>query len=382
MFLLFKKGYDPLAFEKELTQITASITSTQEQIYKLSRRKRSTRKTTIHYLLVIYIVGNLYNYTQIPQIPNTTRFQAIIKGLSRNQWIFVIVYPIILYFLVRLLGGLYDWLLKSRQTKLSSLQERHKLKIEELKKITNFNTTSELLEKYGDPNERKRKTANVIDKGTSSGAQGIPGNGNLKQRLNVNPGTINVSKPISEMKPGLQKQEQQQPLEGLQQKQQPSSSKPSDINNKRSPSSSHQEVQSQRSFQDRLLDILVGSDYSETIESRYALICAGCFKHNGLASPGCTEPHKVPYICPQCGLFNGEMQEPPNGLYPNYIGPELSQSPVPSEGIESVPKEDLENVSVPSPVLAKEPNTKIEKEPMLVEHSRSLSPNQDDTTSK
>lgn len=338
MFLLFKKGYDPLAFEKELTQITGSITSTQEQIYRLRRRRRSVRKTCIHYLLVVYVVGNLYNYTQIPPVSGTrTRFQGVVKGLSRNQWTFVVVFPVLLYFLVRMVSGLYDWLVSSRQTKLRGLQQKHKLKIEELKKITNFNTTSELLDKYGDPIERKKKKP--TGEGTSSGAQSVPGNGQIKQRLHVNPGTINIPQQLPTEQSQRQQRQQGQPL---QTQQIPEKANQPPINL----------VQTQnqplpRSFQDRLLDMLVGSDSSEAVESRYALICANCYKHNGLAPPGCKEPHKVPYICPNCGLFNGEFQLSPSGVDANLLSaefqPSRGPSPVPSQAADASITSDAEN---------------------------------------
>lgn len=57
---------------------------------------------------------------------------------------------------------------------------------------------------------------------------------------------------------------------------------------------------------DRILDVLVGEDEMSP-KNRYALICANCRNHNGLAQYG-ELPESVVYICPHCGFKNGQSK--------------------------------------------------------------------------
>ena len=54
------------------------------------------------------------------------------------------------------------------------------------------------------------------------------------------------------------------------------------------------------------MDILIGSDNSESVENRYALICFHCFAHNGLAPPHTEDPADVKFQCWKCGAMNGK----------------------------------------------------------------------------
>lgn len=58
---------------------------------------------------------------------------------------------------------------------------------------------------------------------------------------------------------------------------------------------------------DRILDVLVGEDEMSP-KNRYALICANCRNHNGLAQYG-ESPESVVYICPHCGFKNGHPKK-------------------------------------------------------------------------
>lgn len=59
----------------------------------------------------------------------------------------------------------------------------------------------------------------------------------------------------------------------------------------------------QKTWMDKLADAILGADPSATgPEQKYALICARCHAHNGLALK--IEFNEVQYICPHCGHFN------------------------------------------------------------------------------
>ncbi len=59
----------------------------------------------------------------------------------------------------------------------------------------------------------------------------------------------------------------------------------------------------QKTWMDKVADAILGSDPAAIgPEQKYALICARCHAHNGLALK--EEFNEVQYVCPHCGHFN------------------------------------------------------------------------------
>lgn len=287
MFRLFKKsGFDPQLFEKELTDITESISSTQQQISRLKTRYVSIRRVLIQYMVLIYVAVCLYNYSQIPRnYVASNKIQLFIRGQSRGQLLFVGLYPVMGYLLVKMIHAVFGFLSKNRTHRLKGLKEKHKAKIEELKKITNFNTTANLLNKYGEKNEIPAKN---LPKARTTPAKQVPKGPKGPKGSNVINGTTEVNGANIPTVQGRQFQQIPPPntLKLL-------------TTNPQAP------IQKNRPIQDRLLDLLIGSDNNESIENRYALICVNCFTHNGLAPPNCTNPANTKFACLKCGFLNG-----------------------------------------------------------------------------
>jgi len=85
-------------------------------------------------------------------------------------------------------------------------------------------------------------------------------------------------------------------------------------------------AQLQRRWFDKVADALLGVDDAspavlDPARSRYALICAKCSSHNGLALESLWEDTQ--YICPKCGHFNPAPRSVRNGtnLSPDVRGP-------------------------------------------------------------
>lgn len=274
MFGIFKlKGFNPDAFEKELTLLTKQISGTQQQIYQLKARSKRTVYSLCKILIIVYVLVEGYIYQNTPRSPlSRNRIANYLRSQSGNQLLILAGYPVVSYFAVYLINRVFKFLIEKQERYLKTLKQKHLKKIEELKKITNFNTTNELLNKY-DTHEDKNK-----GKGTTLGSK-------TKQRPKAGPQSQSVQ--------GLPQnsQQQQQIIERLQKLQaNPPAPKP-------------------RTIQDRMLDFIIGSDNNEAIEKRFALICKQCLTHNGLAPPGCDNPFKVAYVCPNCGLLNGDMDQ-------------------------------------------------------------------------
>lgn len=272
VFGIFKlKGFDPDTFEKELTQLTKQISDTQQHIYSLKGKSKRWVFSLSKIFLTTYALILVYIYQKVPRSPIArNKIVNFIKSQSNDQLMVLVGFPVVGYLIVYLINSIFRLSVGRREKYLQSLKKKHSLKIEELKKITNFNTTNDLLNKYGNQDEKKKSKDETGNKSAT------------KKQLGA---SRQIDTPNAQ-----QQQQQQQIIKRLQNLQE------------------NPPVQKPRTFQDRVLDFIVGSDNNEATENRYALICKQCLTHNGLAPPGSTNPFKVSYICPNCGFLNGETE--------------------------------------------------------------------------
>lgn len=287
---LFKlKLFDPKLFDKELTSLTQAISRTRSQISGLTNRQKSFRKTTLWYSLVVYISWIAYRYKVALDnmgilAAGKGRFAVFFEGQLFRDLVVLFVFPGCIAALLFLIEAGFQLLVSSKDKNLKALLKKHKEKIEELKNITNFNTTNELLNKYG------KLSIQAAPAAISPSAQKANIKGSVSGPKHKLPSTIIKSthqeKPMATgIAPGIA------PAKSV-------------LTLVASP-----QAHAHRTFQDRLLDYVIGSENNESVENRYALICVNCYTHNGLAPPGCTDPLSVTYICRQCGFINGQFQE-------------------------------------------------------------------------
>lgn len=77
--------------------------------------------------------------------------------------------PVIGYIAIQGISFVFQFFINNKENSLKNLQKKHKVKIEELKNITNFNKTNELINKYGDEKPPK----NQVQEGANKGQQRI-----------------------------------------------------------------------------------------------------------------------------------------------------------------------------------------------------------------
>jgi len=92
---------------------------------------------------------------------------------------------------------------------------------------------------------------------------------------------------------------------------------------------------SPKTFLDRIVDVIVGEEAGPT--SKYALVCARCFAHNGLALP--EELDDIKYVCPKCGFFNASRNQRKSGT------PSMPHSPLAT----SRPTTPVPHIQTPEP---------------------------------
>lgn len=222
--------------------------------------------------------------------------------------------PILIYGVRKSITAVFGWSIARQQAHVDRLQKEREKKIAELKKATRYDSTQELLQKYGGapptPKAEESKQ-NMKGKGNDSSHKpqqnvqrtGIPPppTANIPSRAPaVQPirppsrnGTLSppqspqnlVQSPVTTDEPGFAPNAFSQPH----------------------PTSTSYEVE--RHWYDRVFDLVLGED--ETLaKNRLVLICQNCRLVNGQAPPGVKTLEELGrWRCQSCGTMNGIQAE-------------------------------------------------------------------------
>lgn len=309
-------------FEKELNELSLSITKTNREIIKLNELKKKLIRSISYYLSIIYVLVLSVLIIKLPHRPsNVNNIKWFFINQSKQTLLLVFGIPVTGILLSFGLKKVIQMLVNARDKRVRKLRTKQKTKIDELKKLTNYNTTNDLLTKYD--NEKKKpsksesnkqaqtqkpapKMPEVLKATEGSKSPIVPGSGS------TNPGSV----------PGVANPPPTQYLA------------PAPV---------------KRTIQDRVLDLLIGSE-DDSVDTRYALICKNCFNHCGLAPPGTKDPYTVNYVCPHCKTFNGKELTPissPNSDLPSIQSP--TQSPEIKQGVFPVQEPQVEEQVIESP---------------------------------
>lgn len=265
--LFGQKGFDPDVFEKELTTLTGNIARTQQQIRRVQETEKRLYRGILKHMSIIYLAMVAFMYHRASKIEHGSgRVMNFIWGQDLMGWMILIGWPFLEMALLYVLGYISKIIIRRRESSLEKMKTKHSQKLEDLKRITNYNTTNDLLSRYG-----SHRCEDIREEELSNSGAESEGEAPLTRARSL-------PKDLSEL--GPHKIQQLAMSVGPKQP---------------------------RGILDRLLDLIIGSDESELAENRYALICKQCLVHNGLAPPGCKDPFKVSYICPRCGFLNGEF---------------------------------------------------------------------------
>lgn len=181
---------------------------------------------------------------------------------ERTIWdvVWVLGFPVIILQLRKLLGAIYGRRIGAGEERLKLLRERQRMKVEELKRMTDYYNTKGLIDRFEhSPSERKKGLG-------------------LDEQINRQTGVVmrnQVKQPpaaLPALLPSL-------PL---------------------LPPPPAQAAMHSVGWFDRLVDTIIGDDRG----SRYALICPRCHAHNGLVREH--ELSTISYICPNCHFHIGK----------------------------------------------------------------------------
>ncbi|PYH85558.1 hypothetical protein BO82DRAFT_350890 [Aspergillus uvarum CBS 121591] len=316
----------PASFEKALSALSEKITRTTNHLdlhRQHARRFKAlwTLYTTFAYLLYSIILALVLGW----QNWGIAEYAAIVGG------------PILIYTVRTGATRYYDYRITKTQAHLDSLQKQRDVTIEKLKEATRYNSTQQLLEKYGGGTLKRTKSRNGDEKRKSDASAAAGRKRNQQQQPFVQrtglppPPTANIRRTPQQQ----QQQQQQNPqpstpgrgqpqhpppppfmIPGHEQRQlqqgpnlpsPPAFDEPGFAPNAFS-STPPQYIESSHWY-DRLLDVLLGEDETQP-KNRMVLICATCRLVNGQAPPGVKSLEELGrWRCGSCGAWNGEESE-------------------------------------------------------------------------
>ncbi|TAQ84970.1 hypothetical protein B7494_g6702 [Chlorociboria aeruginascens] len=295
------KGEDnsPASFEKALSALTTKISKSQSQLDTLRQRGRRikalwTLYTSFAYLLCFIILFLVVGW----------------KNLSALEYTGIAGSPVVIFLVRTGITAYYEFRVDNVTHRLEEQQAERTKTIDKLKAATKYNSTQELLEKYGEtplqPSPKAKKQlspSKTPQKQPRRTSMGPPPTANIP-RLSQIPSQPSTPQPIlRETQPHIL------PSPVTPQFQQETADFAPNAFSVPPQYAQIDDLGANRKWSDRVLDLLLGED--ETLpKNRMVLICQKCRLVNGQAPPGTKTLADVgKWRCFGCGELNGDEDE-------------------------------------------------------------------------
>ncbi|KAF2009771.1 hypothetical protein BU24DRAFT_357739 [Aaosphaeria arxii CBS 175.79] len=302
-FWPWKSAEDAASFEKTLSTLSEKITRTATRNDALRQRSRRVRVMWTLYAGFAYILAALL----LLLVTGWRSWGATEVSIMSGG-------PVIIYTVRTAFTTYYDYRISKTESYLESLQSERDATIERLKAATKYNSTQQLLEKYGSP-PKSKDVASPSDKKTSQGPQHPP----LPQGPRTNmapPPTANIQHPPGQQQFIPQRPESAgssspgpSPVQALPSRELPGADFAPNAfgaDTTKQYSSSAASTFMQPHWYDRILDALLGEDETQP-KNRLAMICSECRLVNGQAPPGTRTLEDIGrWRCGGCGAWNGK----------------------------------------------------------------------------
>ncbi|OBT47189.1 hypothetical protein VE00_03447 [Pseudogymnoascus sp. WSF 3629] len=316
------KGEDasPASFEKTLSALSEKITKAQLQLDTLNQRSRRrialwTLYTSFAYILCVIILALVVGW----------------RNWGAAEYTGVAGSPLIMYLVRSAISSYYTYRISTATRRLEEYQLDRTKTIDKLKTATKYNSTQQLLEKYGGATPApKPKLKPSTGPGSFKHAQQHQSTRQPARTSIPPPATANIqspgSQPSTPQQPPLQRpQAEMSPLAQALQKQVRQSAPSTPQRQQHIPAQPRAEFapnafSSRPSFDnsgggggggggqwyDRILDVLLGEDETHP-KNRVVLLCSHCRLVNGQAPPGVKRVEEVgEWRCFNCGGVNGK----------------------------------------------------------------------------
>ena len=322
------------------SQITAANLAVETTRSRARRAKALwtlyTTLTYVLYLLIISLVIGPHNWS-LPQYGGLLGAPLVIYGVRET------------------LTLAFEWRGNRQQSHLTDLQKQRESKINDLKKATKYDSTQELLQKYGGapPKQKEQKDPQQGTKRKIVSPQRQVQRTGLPPPPTANIPGRNAPPQVTPTRPDLRPQpDTQSPISPQELSQIPipfSPDEPGFAPNAfgRPPPVAPPAYETATHWYDRILDVMLGEDETAA-KNRLALICSNCRLVNGQAPPGVRTLEELgKWRCSSCGAMNGVESETIK-----MVKQVAQQAKADPEGWEKVPKSDEEDEGVLSPEVS------------------------------
>ncbi|ORY17814.1 hypothetical protein BCR34DRAFT_474340 [Clohesyomyces aquaticus] len=302
----WKSSDDAASFEKTLSTLSSKITKAAAQNDVLRLRSRRVRVMWTLYAGFAYILAALLLLLVTGwRSWGATEISVISGG------------PVLIYMVRTSLTTYYDYRIAKTQAYLERLQKERDATIDRLKAATKYNSTQQLLEKYGNsPKQKESPSPGARRK--SQGPQ-KPGQAPGPRTGIAPPPTANIprpgnQRPVTPQRPSsavpVDSPHAPPPGQAMQMLEAPGAEFAPNAFDRaeltRQYSSSTAATFTQTHWYDRILDALLGEDETQP-KNRLALICTECRLVNGQAPPGTRTVEDIGrWRCGGCGAWNGK----------------------------------------------------------------------------
>ncbi|KAI9163720.1 Endoplasmic reticulum junction formation protein lunapark [Paramyrothecium foliicola] len=297
------------SFEKTLSTLSTKITTTQSKLDRLRSNARRVKVLWTLYLTFAYLVYGIVVLIVVGY-----------HNMGPSEWSGLAGGPVLIYGVRTLIITYFNFRIDTTASRLKEQQAERAKTIQKLKDATKYDSTLELIEKYGGaegkPKGKKKDGPGQAEEG------GKDGNAQLRDRKHAIPGRTNMAPPPTA---NIQRREgapsTPQPLPGNSFPPPPPQSNDVPPEALYAPnadfepdgyvqsSTARQSGPSESHWYDRIFDVLLGDDETAP-KNRIVLICQACRLVNGQAPPGTKVLADLGvWKCMACGAQNGEMDE-------------------------------------------------------------------------
>ncbi|GAB1312396.1 hypothetical protein MFIFM68171_02606 [Madurella fahalii] len=310
-----KDDSSPASFEKALSALSAKITATQAQLDHTRSRSRRVKVLCTLYLGFAYLVYAIVLMLVVGW-----------RKMGPLEWTGMASGPVLISLVRSVTTAFFDYRIESLNSRLKDQQTERAKTIQKLKEATKYDSTLELLEKYGGSENKQKKGQKKAEEveGEAVEERAHAKRRHVPQRTNVPPPpTANIQRPPTsgpgtpQPRPhgGFGTPSQPPPPPPMQRDMDTSAEfAPNAFDGKAPPPAMQyppaaMAPPTESHWYDRILDTLLGEDETAA-KNRIVLICSRCKLVNGQAPPGTkTLSDLGMWKCMACGAANGEMDE-------------------------------------------------------------------------
>ncbi|KAL2206142.1 hypothetical protein CC79DRAFT_1322638 [Sarocladium strictum] len=301
------------SFEKTLSTLSVKIADSQARLEKARASSRRVKVLVTLYLGFAYLVYSIVVFLVIGA-----------NELGQLEWAGVITGPFLVFGIRKTLSAIFNYRMETLSTRLNEQQKERAKTIQKLKDATKYDSTLELIEKYGGSDGKSRTKGHEDE--DNAGTDGDKAKKQRHSNVGPMPGRTTMPPPPTA---NIQRHDPSTPGSTLQQSPRalghdpmeptaefaPNAGAPS--SERRMPSDHIQDrgfnpapaTYESGHWYDRIFDVLLGEDETAP-KNRIALICQSCRTVNGQAPPGTRSLAELGlWRCMSCGASNGVEEE-------------------------------------------------------------------------